>query len=167
MELDSEPEVQEITVSVPARSPSTPARLPLPPSASRSQSRPRSSRSAQSTPSRSPRKPVAARAQGARRAVPCVGCVRSAIAGRSSGECFDNKSGGNRCFRCSSGHICRALPTAAAAICTKFVNARINRAPRGVILPFPSLATVDLMLTHIAASQQPEICCTSCFGGGR
>ena len=64
--------------------------------------------------------------------IPCVACVRSAIAGRSSGECFDNKSDGNRCFRCSSGHTCRALPAAAVAVCTRFVNARIAGALCGV-----------------------------------
>jgi hypothetical protein len=92
----------------------------------------RRARRARSTPSKSPRKTFPPRAQGARRAVPCAGCVRSAIAGRSTGECFDNKSGGDRCFRCASGHTCRALPSAAASACIKFVDARINNAPKNV-----------------------------------
>ncbi|KAF1938448.1 hypothetical protein EJ02DRAFT_22585 [Clathrospora elynae] len=56
-------------------------------------------------------------APGALRVHPCLGCVRSALAGRSSGECFDQSGGGSRCFRCASGHSC--VPV---LVCSKYVT---------------------------------------------
>ena len=51
------------------------------------------------------------RARGDPRDVPCLGCVKSCLAGKGDGKCYDNASGkGARCFKCSSGHPCLELP---------------------------------------------------------
>ncbi|RYP20483.1 hypothetical protein DL767_009437 [Monosporascus sp. MG133] len=68
-------------------------------------------------------------ARGARRAVPCLGCLRSALAGRSSGECYD-AAVGSRCWRCASGHTCTQVPAVARAAAVRFVEALENNAPR-------------------------------------
>jgi hypothetical protein len=109
----------------------TPAPSPLP-SPVKHDTPSRRARRARSTPSKSPRKTFPPRAQGTCQAVPCAGCVRSAIAGRSTSKCFNNKSGEDRCFRCASRHTCQALPSAAAFACIKFVNARINNASKNI-----------------------------------
>ncbi|RYP27091.1 hypothetical protein DL768_011338 [Monosporascus sp. mg162] len=49
------------------------------------------------TPARPPR---SRSARGKCRAVPCLGCLRSALAGCSTGECFD-AAVGSRCWRCA------------------------------------------------------------------
>ncbi|KAF2475028.1 uncharacterized protein BDR25DRAFT_113610 [Lindgomyces ingoldianus] len=67
--------------------PSTPRRRPLP------------------GPASTPRRPP----PGALRVQSCLGCIKSALAGRSSGECHDSATGGSRCWRCSSGHSCLPL----------------------------------------------------------
>ncbi|KAF2469087.1 uncharacterized protein BDR25DRAFT_51002 [Lindgomyces ingoldianus] len=67
--------------------PPTPRRRPLP------------------APASTPRRPP----PGALRAQSCLGCIKSALAGRSSGECHDSATGGSRCWRCSSGHSCLPL----------------------------------------------------------
>ncbi|RYP90789.1 hypothetical protein DL770_003090 [Monosporascus sp. CRB-9-2] len=54
------------------------------------------------TPARPPRTRPA---RGARCAVPCLGCLRFALAGRFTGKCFD-AAVGSRCWRCTSGHTC-------------------------------------------------------------
>ena len=69
--------------------------------------------------------------------------MRSAIARRSTGECFDNKSGGDRCFRCSSGHVCQALPASAVHTAQKFVNARAGGASTKVSPLYPTLLIGD------------------------
>ena len=46
---------------------------------------------------------------GQLRQVPCLGCVRSALRGRSDGLCYDTVGGGTRCWRCASGHSCVRL----------------------------------------------------------
>ncbi|OAF55178.1 hypothetical protein VC83_08404 [Pseudogymnoascus destructans] len=54
---------------------------------------------------------------GARRAVACLGCVRSAVAGKSLGDCHDQPGaipGVGRCWRCASGHSCMPVPAAVA-----------------------------------------------------
>ncbi|KAF1945181.1 hypothetical protein EJ02DRAFT_59430 [Clathrospora elynae] len=60
---------------------------------------------------------------GALQVHPCLGCVRSALAGRSYGECFDQLGGGSRCFRCASGHSCVPVSAPAAPIAAKFLAA--------------------------------------------
>jgi hypothetical protein len=47
--------------------------------------------------------------KGARRAQPCVGCVKSVLANRGDGECYDQSGGGKRCWLCASGHKCTPL----------------------------------------------------------
>ncbi|KAK6583082.1 hypothetical protein PZA11_004158 [Diplocarpon coronariae] len=47
------------------------------------------------------------------RNIPCEGCVRSFLAGKSAGVCF-NSTVGVRCFRCAKGgHACQELPVGA------------------------------------------------------
>jgi hypothetical protein len=58
--------------------------------------------------------------------------VRFTIVGRFTSECFDNKSGGDQCFRYVSGHTCQALSSAAVSAYIKFVNACINNAPKNI-----------------------------------
>jgi hypothetical protein len=43
--------------------------------------------------------------KGGVRAVPYLGCVRSALSGNSTGQCFD-APGSSRCWLCRSGHRC-------------------------------------------------------------
>ncbi|KAF1945178.1 hypothetical protein EJ02DRAFT_451744, partial [Clathrospora elynae] len=82
-------------------------------------------------PARSSLSPPSSRrgAPGALRVHPCLGCVRSALAGRSSGECFDQSGGGSRCFRCASGHSCVPASALAAPIAAKFLAALQGGAP--------------------------------------
>ncbi|KAF1938979.1 hypothetical protein EJ02DRAFT_457406, partial [Clathrospora elynae] len=68
-------------------------------------------------------------APGALRVHPCLGCVRSALAGRSSGECFNQSGGGSWCFRCASGHLCVPASALAAPIAAKFLAALQGGAP--------------------------------------
>jgi hypothetical protein len=57
---------------------------------------------------------------GAQRDFPCLGCVRSLLAGSSDGRCFDNALGrGARCYRCASGHACKEVPANARSIVGK------------------------------------------------
>ncbi|KAF1935086.1 hypothetical protein EJ02DRAFT_439461 [Clathrospora elynae] len=68
-------------------------------------------------------------APGTLRVHPCLGCVRSALAGRSSGECFDQSGGGSRCFQCASGHSCIPASALAAPIAAKFLALLQGSAP--------------------------------------
>ncbi len=40
------------------------------------------------------------------RPVPCLGCVRSAVSGRSLGDCVEIGGRSRRCQRCRNGHSC-------------------------------------------------------------
>ncbi|RYP08471.1 hypothetical protein DL764_001897 [Monosporascus ibericus] len=72
-----------------------------------------------STPARPPRqRPV----QGARRAVPCEGCLRFALSGRSTGACYD-AAVGSRCWRCASGHTCHPVPALIRPFAVRLVAA--------------------------------------------
>lgn len=52
---------------------------------------------------------VNAQFRGARRAVPCFSCLRSAMSGQSHGECYEQtKDLGDRCERCL-GHSCNKM----------------------------------------------------------
>ncbi|KUI71968.1 hypothetical protein VM1G_07563 [Cytospora mali] len=71
-------------------------------------------------PPRPPSPPPAGPLPGAVRAVPCLGCALSALAGRSDGECRDVEGGGltgriKRCLRYVRGHACKPVPPHAAA----------------------------------------------------
>lgn len=48
--------------------------------------------------------------EGPLRAVPCLGCVRSALAGASFGDCHDQGGRTRRCERCANGGTCEVLP---------------------------------------------------------
>ncbi|RYP42739.1 hypothetical protein DL768_010268 [Monosporascus sp. mg162] len=80
-----------------------------------------------STPARPPRQRPA---QGARRAEPYLGCLRSALAGRSNGIYFD-AAVGSRCWRCASGHtyvpVC--VPPAPREL---FLLLTVDRSPANV-----------------------------------
>lgn len=73
-------------------------------------------------------------AVGARRAVPCLGCLRSALAGRSAGSCFEQANPGRskRCARCASGHQCLPVPALARRAATALVEALENDSPKAV-----------------------------------
>ncbi|RYP21595.1 hypothetical protein DL767_009235 [Monosporascus sp. MG133] len=79
------------------------------------------------TPARPPRvRP----ARGACRTVPYLGCLRSAFAGRSTGECFA-AAVGSRYWRYASGHTCTQIPavtrSAAARLMEVFENDALCR----------------------------------------
>ncbi|RYP44008.1 hypothetical protein DL768_009486 [Monosporascus sp. mg162] len=73
-------------------------------------------------------------AQGARRTEPYLGCLRSALAGRSNGVCFD-AAVGSRCWRCASG------PTNVRPFAVRLVKALENEALRRIcsFLAYPAL----------------------------
>ncbi|KAI2463088.1 hypothetical protein F4781DRAFT_146192 [Annulohypoxylon bovei var. microspora] len=64
-------------------------------------------------------------ARAERRDEPCLGCTNSALAGRSTGECFNTVGNGSRCWRCASGHSCYALPKDVVRWAKSLVVARI------------------------------------------
>ncbi|KAI1435256.1 hypothetical protein GGR50DRAFT_331303 [Xylaria sp. CBS 124048] len=65
----------------------------------------------QTPPVLSSQRPRRRPARGALREEPCMACLKSAIAGRSSGECHDAVSNsGYRCWRCASGGRCQPIP---------------------------------------------------------
>ncbi|KAK4243865.1 hypothetical protein C7999DRAFT_35797 [Corynascus novoguineensis] len=50
------------------------------------------------------------------RGVPCTMCVKSALAGRSAGECRDHSGPGRRCAHCFRGsHKCQEIPASCVA----------------------------------------------------
>ncbi|KAL2145388.1 hypothetical protein VTI28DRAFT_7315 [Corynascus sepedonium] len=50
------------------------------------------------------------------RNVPCTMCVKSALAGRSAGECRDHSGPGKRCGHCFRGsHKCQKIPASCVA----------------------------------------------------
>lgn len=59
---------------------------------------------------------------GTKRAVPCLGCVKSALAGLSLGECHNVAgSSARRCLRCSAGGSCEPLPELAVRSALAFL----------------------------------------------
>ena len=60
------------------------------------------------------------------RSIPCLACANSAASGKSTGECYDNATGGSkRCFRCAkNGRACRPTPLAASVFAQLLVEAR-------------------------------------------
>jgi hypothetical protein len=53
------------------------------------------------------------REEGAHREEPCLGCLKSALAGKSNGDCFENIKNNKitaRCYKCASGHTCLPIP---------------------------------------------------------
>jgi hypothetical protein len=84
------------------------------------------------TPRRTP-----VRERGALRNNTCLGCLKSALAGRSKGECYENTTQpGRRCYRCVSGHSCLPIPQYAALTAAKFLDEIRKDQPRpSVSLP--------------------------------
>ena len=64
--------------------------------------------------------------RGAPRLDPCLHCVHSALAGKSTGECFSPASGNSRkCWTCfKHNHKCDTLPVAVRAFARAMVQAR-------------------------------------------
>ena len=91
------------------------------------------------------------RALGPENRNPCVGCVRSAIGGRSNGECHENALGGDRCWRCASGHRCVPVPVHARRICRQFLEARRSgNTSKGVSFPI-MLCRIELICQRLVA----------------
>ena len=65
-------------------------------------------------------------AQGALRADPCLGCLRSALAGRSNGQCH-NATTGSRCWKCASGHVYAPVPVSVLPIAWRLVTSLVSR----------------------------------------
>ena len=88
---------------------------------------------------------------GVERDEECVGCLRSALAGCSSGRCYDVAVGSSsRCARCQrSSHACRPIPDYVKAAALKFFelhrDARASGTKDVCFLTF--LAFLSLILT--------------------
>lgn len=64
---------------------------------------------------------------GSKREVPYLGCVKSALAGLSRGECHNVAgSAARRCLRCSAGGSCEPLPGLAVRSALAFLEALGN-----------------------------------------
>ncbi|KAF2965833.1 hypothetical protein GQX73_g7713 [Xylaria multiplex] len=70
---------------------------------------------ARPTPTTAPRARSAA--TGLARETPCLRCVKSALRGRSNGVCVEAVGGGQRCWRCASGHLVIRKQNAPLALC--------------------------------------------------
>ncbi|KAH6674648.1 hypothetical protein B0J14DRAFT_653945 [Halenospora varia] len=92
--------------------------------------------------------------RGARRDVPCLGCVRSLLAGRSDGSCYDSTRGG-RCFRCSSGHTCASLPAGTLPVVRLLFKAQENAAPASRMRALRAAVRVCLE-AHLGAEEEQE-----------
>ena len=79
-----------------------------------------------------------------RRVDPCLGCVRSALAGKSTGACY-NKAGkaGGRCVRCSAGHSCVAAPAALLPVARR-LSAALKATPVVKSVGFAALRALQL-----------------------
>lgn len=76
-----------------------------------------------------------------------MGCLRSALSGRSEGTCFDLAGAGRakRCYKCSSGHTCSPVPAPAQRAARELVAALEAKADKKVGCSF--LYGMLLMLT--------------------
>lgn len=61
--------------------------------------------------------------KGPLRPVPCLGCVRSALAGMSLGDCYSTPGSARRCVRCGQGGTCKPLPDLAVRASLTLVGA--------------------------------------------
>ncbi|KAH8598600.1 hypothetical protein B0O99DRAFT_738803 [Bisporella sp. PMI_857] len=102
-----------------------------------------------------------------RRVDPCLGCVRSALAGKSTGACY-NRAGkaGGRCVRCSAGHSCVAAPAAllpvarrlsAALEATPVVKSRVNKL-RGALRVLIEVEEEEGVLGGASRQRLAELC---------
>ncbi|KFA65561.1 hypothetical protein S40285_10918, partial [Stachybotrys chlorohalonatus IBT 40285] len=70
---------------------------------------------------------------GALRAVPCLGCLKSCLAGKQTligarGACYDTVGAdAHRCYKCSSGHKCLPIPPDVMKPALEFLDARDAR----------------------------------------
>ncbi|CRK16789.1 hypothetical protein BN1708_011841 [Verticillium longisporum] len=69
------------------------------------------------------------RVRGNIRKVPCLGCLKSCLAGKqtetgANGACYDLEPKGSRCYKCASGHSCKPIPVGAFKPAMKFLAAR-------------------------------------------
>jgi len=66
------------------------------------------------------------KARAGLRKTPCLGCVRSALKGMSTGQCWETAGRGARCFRCSQGHTCVAVPAHLSALARRLVGVLVD-----------------------------------------
>jgi len=66
------------------------------------------------------------KARAGLRKTPCLGCVRSALKGMSTGQCWETAGHGARCFRCSQGHTCVAVPAHLSALARRLVGMLVD-----------------------------------------
>ncbi|KAF1932699.1 uncharacterized protein M421DRAFT_247011 [Didymella exigua CBS 183.55] len=74
--------------------------------------------------------------RGTRRVIPCGTCVAALLTSSSADLCYDVENAGRRakrCFRCSHGHSCRALPSALEPIGLELVKELVRS--NGVTTP--------------------------------
>jgi hypothetical protein len=62
------------------------------------------------------------RARAGLRKTPCLGCVRSALKGMSTGECWETAGRGSRCYLCSHGHTCKPVPANLSVLARRLVS---------------------------------------------
>jgi len=96
------------------------------------------------------------RARAGSRETPCLGCVRSALKGMSTGECFDTAGRGARCLRCSHGHKCEPVPEHLQLLARRLVGALVNRASKGKISNLRSAMRVMLELEEEEEEEEEE-----------
>ena len=78
------------------------------------------------------RRPTPCPAQGRERGKLCLRCVRSALAKRSNGVCYNTVTGGSRCWRCVGGHQCLPCPPGVMPLALRLTEALVSGASKPV-----------------------------------
>ena len=73
------------------------------------------------------RAPAPLATRGELHSASCLGCIDSALAGKSDGRCYGNVTGARkRCFHCAKGnHPCALVPVAERVLARALVAARV------------------------------------------
>ncbi|KAK3901990.1 hypothetical protein C8A05DRAFT_34313 [Staphylotrichum tortipilum] len=87
---------------------------------------------------------------GAERAQACVGCLRSALRGKSPGRCHDAVTKGSRCARCARGKKCVPIPVVALTAANRFLVVRQGREQLPAKVSFDALRTCVRVLLALA-----------------
>jgi len=73
------------------------------------------------------------KARAGLRKTPCLGCIRSALKGMSTGQCWETAGRGARCFRCSQGHTCIAMPAHLLALARRLISMLMDLSSSNII----------------------------------
>jgi hypothetical protein len=61
------------------------------------------------------------RSRAGPRETSCLRCIRSALKGRSTGQCWETAGRGTRCFLCSRGYKCEPVPASLSLLARRLV----------------------------------------------